>query len=569
MKQKTFLFSITILIASILLSACGSVPGITSLLSGAASGGLAAQIDNKTINQQPQATQTTLGSPAVVPAGGTTTLSSYETALEEIYTQVNPSVVSIKVVSKQTASQLPSGNNPYNIPGFPNFFGSPNQNNNQNVQPQYSQALGSGIVWNSDGYIVTNNHVISGADTIEVQFYDGTILSAKLVGADPNSDLAVVKVDNSGLKLSPIAITDSTQVKVGQVAVAIGNPFGLENSMTVGIVSALGRELPANEGTSTNSSGATYTIPDIIQTDAPINPGNSGGPLVNDQGALIGVTSAIESTSNSNSGIGFAIPASIVQKVIPELIKSGKYEHPYLGISGTALTPSLAQAMKLNATQRGALVEEIVPNGPADKAGLKGSASQVTIDGQNIMVGGDIITAIEGSPVNSITDLIAYLEEHTSIGQKVTLTILRNNSQQKIDVTLEARPAQTIQVATQSNNSSSQSAWLGIAGQTLTPDIAKEMKLSSTQVGVLIEQVQAGSPADLAGIQGSYKPVLINGERVLVGGDIITAIEGNAISTTSDLQSFIQSAKPGQEVKVSILRDGKEITINVTLAVHP
>jgi len=489
--------------------------------------------------------------------------------LENIYAQVNPSVVSIRVVQKQDASVLNGDNNPFSdIPGAPNFFFSnPGQNNNQPAVPQYSQALGSGFVWDKDGYIVTNNHVVRGADKIEVKFADGTTLPAKLIGTDPDSDLAVVKVDNPGFTLTPITLSSATTVKVGQVAVAIGNPFGLENTMTVGIVSALGRTLPANE---TNINGANFSIPDIIQTDASINPGNSGGPLVDDQGGLIGVNTAIESSSNSNSGVGFAIPSTIVSRVIPELITNGKYEHPYLGISGTLLTPDIATAMKLDATQRGALVEEIVPNGPADKAGLQGSDRQVTIDGENVNIGGDVITAIDGTPVKTMDDLIAYLADHTDINQKVMLTILRAGQEKSVEVTLEARPAKTETAQSTNVNSGSQvPTWLGIAGQPLTSEINKVMNLSDSQTGILVEQVQSGSPADKAGLHGSFKPVLINGQRVLIGGDVVTAIDGTALANINDLQAYLQNTRPGQQAKLTILRDGSEQTLTATLAEHP
>jgi S1-C subfamily serine protease len=388
-----------------------------------------------------------------------------------------------------------------------------------------------------------------------------------LIGTDPDSDLAVVKVDNPGFTLTPITLSSASVVKVGQIAVAIGNPFGLENTMTVGIVSALGRTLPASE---TNANGASFSIPDIIQTDASINPGNSGGPLVDDQGGLIGVNTAIESSSNSNSGVGFAIPSTIVSRVVPELITNGKYEHPYVGISGTSITPDIATAMKLDATQRGALVEEIVPNGPADKAGLQGSDRQITIDGENINVGGDVITAIDGNPVKTMDDLITYLADHTDIGQKVTLTILRSGKEKSVDVTLEARPAkaQTVQ-ATSSTTNAQPPVWLGIAGQPLTPEINKEMNLPNDQTGILIEQVQSGGPADQAGMHGSFKPVLINGQRVLIGGDVITAIDGTSVANFDDLQAYLQNAKAGQQVKLTILRDGNEQTLTATLAEHP
>jgi len=553
MKSRIAQISAIVLVAGLLLTACGTAAGL-----GAA---------GTSANQAPavSATQPAQSAPATTSSTATTPLSAYETALEGIYAQVNPSVVSIRVVQQQdtSSSNLPS----FNLPGFPNFFGSPNQNNNQPSTPQFSQALGSGFVWSSDGYIVTNNHVVSGADKIEVKFADGTTVSAKLVGADPNSDLAVVKVENPGFALNPVTISDSSIVKVGQVAVAIGNPFGLENTMTVGIVSALGRTLPASE---TSTDGNSYSIPDIIQTDAPINPGNSGGPLVDGQGALIGVTSAIESSTQSNAGIGFAIPSNIVSRVVPELIKNGKYEHPYLGISGLSLTPDVAKGMKLDTTLRGVLVEEILSGGPAEKAGLRGSTQQVTIDGQDVTVGGDVITAIDKTPVKTIEDLIAYLADHTSVGQKVSLTILRDGKEQTVEATLLANPGQAAPTQTSQNqNQSQQGAWLGIAGEPLTAAINKEMNLPSKQEGVLVEQVQAGSPADQAGMQGSFKPVLINGQRILVGGDVITAIDGTAITSFNDLQAFMQSAQSGQQVKVTILRDGKQQTLDVTLAAHP
>jgi len=550
MKHKISIISAVILIMSLLLAACGSIV-------------LPGQVQEE--QKSPVAALPQQSKPSAS-GGVVTSLSGYESALENIYAQVNPSVVSIRVVQQQTASVDTTGQTLpfFNMPGFPNFFGSPDQNNPQ-AAPQYSQALGSGFVWNQDGYIVTNNHVVSGADKIEVKFNDGTTLSAKLIGADPDSDLAVIKVDNPGFTLTPVTVNKSSDAKVGQIAVAIGNPFGLENTMTVGIVSALGRTLPAGE---TTDNGATYSIPDIIQTDAPINPGNSGGVLVNDQGTLIGVTSAIESPVQANAGVGFAIPSTIVNRVIPELIKDGKYEHPYLGISGTSLTPDLAKAMDLNATQRGALVEEVVPNGPADQAGLHGSDRQVTIDGQDVNVGGDVITAIDGTPVKTMDDVIVYLSDHADVCQKVTLTILRNGKEMSIDVTLEARAAQTAEEQ-QTNPNTQSRAWLGIAGLSLTPELNNEMNLSQDQTGVLIEQVQAGSPADEAGLQGSYKPVLINGQRVLIGGDVVTAVNGKPIATFEDLQAFLQNTQPGQKVELTILRAAQQQTITVTLAEHP
>lgn len=302
-------------------------------------------------------------------------------------------------------------------------------------------ALGSGFVWNTQGDIVTNNHVIAGASQIQVTFADGTTVPATVVGKDLNSDLAVVKVNVPASQLHPVTVMNSDQVKVGQLAIAIGNPYGLSNTMTEGIISGLSRSLPVGLDTQSAQTGPTYSIPDIIQTDAPINPGNSGGVLVNDQGQLMGVTSAIESPVNSNSGIGFVIPSNIVSKVVPSLIKNGSYQHPYLGISGTTLTPALAQAMNLPANTKGVLVVQVSPNGPAAKAGLQSSNNQTTINGQPVAVGGDVITAINGQQITRFEDLAAYIFSNTKVGQTVTLTILRNGTSQQVQLTLGALPS--------------------------------------------------------------------------------------------------------------------------------
>lgn len=436
MQKKTIVFSIVTLMVAMSLISCNALTNIVSSISPArdtdteTSSTLAATQVPISVNQdtaqvvaQPQGSQV-----QELPAS----LAAYETTLEDIYTLVNPSVVYIQVVQKQEGSSNTSMINP--------FSGSP-FSQQQNPSEQYSQALGSGIVWDTEGHIVTNNHVVADADEITVKFSDDTIVPATIVGSDPDSDLAVIKVDTTGLNLTPIQIADSTTVKVGQVAIAIGNPFGLENTMTTGIVSAIDRSLSASTSSSLTSSGSTYTIPDIIQTDASINPGNSGGALVNSAGQLIGITSAIETLDGANAGVGFAIPTSIVVRVVPQLIETGQYDHPYLGISGTTLTADLAEAMDVDTTQRGVLVMDVVRNGPADKAGLRGSDTEVTILGQQTVVGGDIITAIDGQTLTEMDALIAYLADHTTVGQEVQLSLLRDGSQMTVNVTLEARPA--------------------------------------------------------------------------------------------------------------------------------
>jgi S1-C subfamily serine protease len=360
---------------------------------------------------------------------------------------------------------------------------------------------------------------------------------------------------------------DSTGLKVGQLAVAIGNPFGLVNTMTVGFVSALGRLLPVSSGEDQGllTQGPNYTIPDIIQTDAPINPGNSGGVLVNDQGQVIGVTAAIESPVRASAGIGFAIPSAIVEKVVPALIKDGHFEHAWLGLSGISLNPELAAAMDLPADQHGALVIEVTPDSPADQAGLHGSDRQVKIEDQQVLVGGDVITAINDQPVKSFDDLVTYLVQATEVNQTVTLTVLRQDKTEHLEVTLAARPKADIQIET-AKEVKAEGPHLGIAGMTVTPGIAEAMGLPDDQTGVLVERIEVGSPADAAHLNGSYKSATTaNGQTIPVGGDIITAIDGQPVKSIKDVQSIIGQAKPNQKVTLTLLRDGKSVEVPVTL----
>ncbi|MCL4300230.1 MAG: PDZ domain-containing protein [Anaerolineae bacterium] len=496
-------------------------------------------------------------------------VAAVEGALENIYTTVNPSVVSIQVSQRADSAPLTQ------MPDFPFrfFFGNP-QNpglpQQQLPQEQFRHGAGSGFVWDKEGHIITNNHVVDGADSIRVTFADGSTAAASVVGADPDSDLAVLKVDMPAERLQPVEVADSSQVKVGQLAVAIGNPFTLENTMTVGIVSAMGRQLPVSSGNEAQNlePAPTYTIPDIIQTDAPINPGNSGGVLVNDQGQMIGVTAAIESPVRASAGIGFAIPSNIVQKVVPELIKSGQYEHPWLGLSGTSLNPDLAAAMDLKEDQRGALVIDVTPGSPADQAGLQGSDRQVEIEGEALRVGGDVVIAINGEPVHTFDDLVAYLAGSTQIGQSVKLTVLRSGKEETISVTPAPRPTANRQQGG-SEKEAGGGVWLGIQGLGVTPALAEKLGLQADQKGVLVEQVEVNSPADEAGLRGSFKPTTINGEAVTVGGDIITAVGGQPVESLADLQNFLQQAAPGQKITLTIMRDGKSLEVSVTLAEQP
>lgn len=564
MKSKSMFVTIVMLVA-LTLAACS--PAALSSSVGAVP---AASASSQASNLQPVSA---VGSaPVAKSAAAIGNVSDLESTLEQIYAQVNPSVVAIQVVEKASGTfQLP-----FNHPGGQGL---------PQIQPQ---ALGSGFVWDKDGHIVTNNHVVAGAEKVSVTFSDGTIVPATVVGTDPDSDLAVIKVDYPADQLQPVKVADSTQVKVGQLAVAIGNPFGHENTMTVGFVSAIGRSIPADGGT----SNVSYTIPDVIQTDAPINPGNSGGVLTDDQGQVMGVTAQIDSPVRASVGIGFVIPSSIVAKVVPELIKSGHFEHSYLGISGGSMIPDLATAMNLKSTQRGALIGKVTAGGPAEKAGLRGSANQVTINGETVNVGGDVIVAIDNQPVKTFDDIVAYLVRSTSVGQTVTLTILRDGQQQDVKVTLDARPAAAQQAQLDQQAPDSQSPnlpqiptvpqvpqqrrgnpagrpWLGIQGLSITPDIVNNLGLSSNQTGVLVESVQPNSPADQAGLQGGTKSVTIGGQDVMTGGDVITAIDGQTVGSMNDLLSALQQSTVGQKVTLTIDRNGKSMDLTLTLAARP
>ncbi len=323
----------------------------------------------------------------------TQTASGVETTLESVYTRVNPSVVLIQGVLPTNAS---------------------------------GGALGSGFVWDTKGDIVTDKHVIDGASSLTVAFSDGTVVAASLIGTDADDDLAVIKVDPSGLQLQPITLANSTTVKVGQLAVAIGNPFGDENTMTVGFVSAL------VQGTST-IAGQPYYLPGI-QIATPVNPGNSGGVLLDSTGAVIGVT------QSSSSGVTVALPSSIVKQIVPSLIKNVYYDHPYLGVSATSLDSHIATAMNLPSKQLGALVEAVPSGGPADKGGLKAGSTSFTDNGAQITIGGDVIIAYNGQPVNSSDDLFSFVLNSGSVGQNVTLTVLRSGKQIKLQITLGIRP---------------------------------------------------------------------------------------------------------------------------------
>ena len=309
----------------------------------------------------------------------------------------------------------------------------------------YSDGLvvgqGSGFLFDDHGHILTNYHVVEDAVQIEVVFPSGFRAKGELIGTDLDSDIAVVKVILSDMSLSPLALGSSSEVKVGQYVVAIGNPFGLSGTMTVGIVSARGRLL---ESLRAAPSGGFFTAPDLIQTDAAINPGNSGGPLLNMSGEVIGINRAIRTSEEgngmlSNSGIGFAVPIDIVKRVVPFLIRDGKYDYPYLGIiSRENLTLVEKEALGFSSETTGAYVVEVPKNGPASDAGMRGGTTETIFS--DLPAGGDLIIAVDEEPIRSFSDLLAYLVTHKSPGDEMEITVLREGQETILVVILEKRP---------------------------------------------------------------------------------------------------------------------------------
>lgn len=330
--------------------------------------------------------------PVVVPSSGALSVSDLEASLTTLYQQVNQAVVYIIVPPLGT---------------------------------------GSGFVYSDDGYIVTNNHVVNGGSSYEVVFANGERRAAELIGTDVDSDLAVLQVDDLPEGVTPLALADSDALQVGQLAVAIGNPFGEQGSMSLGIISGLGRSLASQR--EEQGFGSRYSLPAVIQTDAPINPGNSGGPLLNMAGQVIGVNSAIASITGTNSGVGFSIPVNAVKRIVPELIARGEYDYSYMGAAFDAeVSLDELSIYGLDRTQ-GAYVVTVTPGSPAEEAGLRAANPQT---GR----GGDLVIAVDGQPVNDFADMNAYLVFNTSPGQTIQLTVLRDGNETTIPLTLGARP---------------------------------------------------------------------------------------------------------------------------------
>jgi len=336
-------------------------------------------------------------------------VKDYENLLTGVFESVNDSVV-------QITSQYSVVNNHIIINGSP-------------LESQATH-LGSGFVYDTQGHIITNAHVVENADKVDVTFVDGNSYSAEVIGKDEYADIAILKIidDYADETLQPLVLGDSAQLHVGQQVIAIGNPFGLSNTMTTGIVSQTGRLLPNEK--------AGFSNTNIIQTDAAINPGNSGGPLLNLNGEVIGINTAIRSNTGEFSGVGFAIPANMVKRVAPSLIEKGSYAHPWLGISGASLNHEITQQLGLPKNYKGVLVSTLVKDGPAQKAGLQ----EATYNADRELKGADVIVSIDKNPVKGMDDIITYVAENKSVGDKITLTINRNDKLIDLQVTLGQRP---------------------------------------------------------------------------------------------------------------------------------
>ena len=343
-----------------------------------------------------------------------------EQLLNDVFTSVAPSVVHISIAKQMDTTadpRLPEGFG-FGLPDEPDQF--------------FQRGEGSGFVYDKQGHIVTNYHVVQDAEILEVSFIDGLIVRAKPIGGDPDSDIAVIKVDVDQSILFPVNLGNSDESFVGQRAITIGNRCGQPWSLTAGVVSAVGRTL--------QSGNSPFSIPEMIQTDASINPGNSGGPLLDSEGKVLGVNTMILSQSRSSSGVGFAVPVNIVKMVVPNLITTGKYIYPWLGVTLSNISLDIIQAMQLDIKQRGALVISVMDNSPAYNAGIRSSRDFLDGSSQNIPIGGDIVVGIEDTEIKTTDDLISYLVKYTQPEDKITLRILRENAVIPVDVTLEPRP---------------------------------------------------------------------------------------------------------------------------------
>jgi serine protease Do len=447
-----------------------------------------------------------LGQKATVAASASTMPDSFAALAE----QRGPTVVNIQVTKVAPVADFPGMPAPDGPSGelFRRFF----RDRMPQQQPHRMQGSGSGVIISPDGYILTNNHVVDGAQEVTVTMADKQVHKARVVGRDPKTDLAVLKIDaKESLPVAPMG--NSTDLKVGEWVVAIGNPFGLGHTVTAGIVSAKGRVIGAGP------------YDDFIQTDAPINPGNSGGPLFNMQGEMVGINTAIVA---SGQGIGFAIPVDLAKPLIPQLVKTGEVTRGFLGVSIQSVTPELAQAMKLEERQ-GALVSEVMAGSPAAKAGIRQ---------------GDVIIGFNGTTVEDSHDLPAAVAK-TPVGEEVTMTLRRDGKTHKVPVTVGKLPSE--KTSSEEPSQAAQSQW-GVQLQEVTPQMARQHGLAD-ESGVMVVGVQPGSPAERAGLRS---------------GDIIREVNRQPVKSVQEVRDAI--AKAGNEDSLLLLVKRDQGSIFVAMA---
>lgn len=438
------------------------------------------------------------------------TASNWRTAFEDISEQLAPSVVYIVSEKDVTYQSM----DPFG--GSDDFFGWPFGNGQRRAAPQtrkdVQKASGTGFIVRSDGYVLTNNHVVAGADRVTVKLADGREFKGKVL-LDPRTDLAVIKIDANNLPA--VSFADSDKVKVGQWAVAIGNPFGLRNTVTTGVVSALRREADMDGG---------LGYPEAIQTDAAINPGNSGGPLVDLDGKVIGVNFMIVSNSRQSAGIGFAIPSNSVRFVMDQLVNKGKVVRGYLGLGPSDLTPAKAQVYGV---KKGAVVESIETDSPADKAGLKVS---------------DVVTKVDGKEIDNALEL-RHAVQVIAPGTTVKLTVLRDKVEKIIPVKLADAPSGVEEAQAQSGSK------LGLSVQALTPELARSLGVRA-KIGVLVKSVEPGSAADRAGIQEQ---------------DVITKVNNTPVTNVTTFNDATKKLRSGDTAVVVIQRGGESAILELPL----
>ena len=415
----------------------------------------------------------------------------------QVASQLSPSVVRIGITkTMKVRGHRGMGGNPFQGTPFERFFGDGDEDDGREFQGPKQRGTGSGVVIDKKGYILTNNHVVEDADEVKVSFVDGKTVSGKVVGTDPKSDLAVVKVDN--VDVQPAKLGDSEKLAVGEWVIAIGNPFGLDHTVTVGVLSAKNR-----------SGFDSGHYEDFLQTDASINPGNSGGPLVSLDGEVVGINTMI---AGIGTGIGFAVPSSMAKPIAEQLIKNGRVRRPFLGVIMQDMTPELAKKIGNHAPEKGAIVGQVQPGSPAEKAGVK--ANDVIIDIDK--------SAVTGSKSVQRTVL------GKNIGQKVNLGVWRDGKKLELSTNLAELPGEEKLVA--KNDKSSPKAKLGLGLQSLTPDLSERLGVSKGQKGAVVTSVRDGSPAQEAGVQE---------------GDIILEVDRRPVNTADDAAKLLQQDQAG------------------------